>query len=106
MADTAVINQLLAEAANRAVALAEQAQEAAGIVEDLQERAGSLAETLGEQGEEVHQRFQNCKRSSRPPTTSWRTGRCARNSLEALPEGLCRFRVGHQLGGDQGPALT
>jgi chaperonin cofactor prefoldin len=58
MADTALMNQLLQEAANRAVALADQAQEATGSVEDLLERAASLSETLGEQGEQVHQRFQ------------------------------------------------
>jgi hypothetical protein len=86
MADTALMNQLLQEAANRAVALAEQAQEAAGGVDDLLERAGSLAETLGEQGEQVHQRFQelHAKLEAADDELEERAMR-ARNGLEALP---------------------
>jgi chromosome segregation ATPase len=55
----AILNELLAEASSRAVALSNEAQEATGIVDEVREQARSLAETLDDEADEAHERFQH-----------------------------------------------
>jgi hypothetical protein len=57
MMDTAQLNQLLEEAANRAAALAEQAQEAVGVVDELAGKADALAEALIDEAADAHRGF-------------------------------------------------
>ena len=86
MAETAPLNQLLEEAANRAAALAEQADEAAGRVDELLDKAESLGETLTDESADAHRGFQDLQaRLDAAADALEERAQRARTSLDALP---------------------
>jgi predicted nucleic acid-binding Zn-ribbon protein len=83
----AILNELLAEAASRAVTLAGDAQDAGAIVDDLRQGAESLIETLDEEAGESHQRLQELQTKLQAAEGALeQAGQRARTGLQGLTQ--------------------